>query len=111
MGGRLRDETVPACGATDTTTVRVMCAVFLAMVRVGQCELCSGQFIIEDELPKYCPHCGTRIWLYGIKSRESALIRQGRSFVSTTKNRGVTSAKRKAWGDKQWRQFKPKPDS
>lgn len=85
-------------------------AIYLAIVRVGQCELCSGQFIIEEDPPKVCPHCNTRVWLYGIAPRESSFIRQGRSFVTKTLNKGVTSAKRVAHGKKQWRQFKPKPE-
>lgn len=86
-------------------------AIYLAMVRVGACEICQEQFIINAQIPKQCPHCGTRMWLYGVYQRESTLIRQGSSFVTRTLNKGVTSAKRQAHGRKQWRQFKPKPEN
>jgi DNA-directed RNA polymerase subunit RPC12/RpoP len=85
-------------------------AIFLCMVRKGQCEICQQQFYIEDDLPIRCPHCGTRLWLYGVYSKDSVFIRQGVSTRSKTLNKGVTSAKRQAHGKKQWRRFRSKED-
>ena len=72
--------------------------------------MCSGQFYIEGDLPYRCPHCGTRLWLYGVYSKDSVFIRQGVSTRSKTLNKGVTSAKRQAHGKKQWRRFRSKED-
>ena len=58
--------------------------------------MCAGQFYIEGDLPYRCPHCGTRLWLYGDYSKDSVFIRQGVSTRSKTLNKGVTSAKRRA---------------
>ena len=85
-------------------------AIYLCMVRKGACEMCAGQFYIEGDLPYRCPHCGSRLWLYGVYSKDSVFIRQGVSTKSKTLNKGVTSAKRREHGRKQWRQFKPKPE-
>jgi hypothetical protein len=90
-------------------------AVYLAVVRLATCEICLGQFYIEgDGLPDRCPHCGSTMWLYGIRTdRSSAYIRKGINKTEKVLNKGVTSAKRQAHGQKQWRSFKSKdhPDN
>lgn len=86
-------------------------AIYLAVVRTGMCELCSGQFIIPDpqSIPERCIHCGSTLWLYGLRTnRGSLFVRQGISTVSKELNKGATSAKRVAQGKKQWRRFRSK---
>lgn len=88
-------------------------AIYLAFVRTGQCEICQGQFIIPDPraIPERCIHCGSTMWLYGLRTnRGSLFIRKGMVKETKVLNKGVTSAKRQAWGKKQFRQFKPKPE-
>lgn len=87
-------------------------AIYLAVVRLAQCEICLGQFILQtDETPYKCLLCGSTMWIYGLRTdRSSAYIRKGISRERKVLNKGVTSAKRQAHGRKQWRQFKPKPE-
>lgn len=66
-------------------------AVYLAMCRIGNCEVCTGQFYIEGDLPRQCPHCGSLIWLYGIESKNSRLIRLGIERKDKILNKGVKS--------------------
>ena len=87
--------------------------IFLAVVRLGQCSICLGQFMLPtEENPYRCPLCGSTMWLYGLRTdRSSAYVRKGISRERKVLNRGVTSAKRQIHGRKQWRQFKPeKPE-
>lgn len=65
--------------------------VYLAMVRVGQCEICTGQFYLEGDLPRQCPCCGSLIWLYGIESKNSRLIRLAIEKKDKILNKGVKS--------------------
>lgn len=85
--------------------------IFLAVVRLARCEICTGQWQLEPgELPDRCAHCGTTQWQYGPEEKDSRLIRQGIKRLRRTINKGVTSKKRQEHGKRQWRGFKPKPE-
>lgn len=87
-------------------------AIYLAVVRLGQCEICLGQFICPDEeTPSKCIHCGSLMWVYGMRTdRTSGAIRQGLNRERKVLNKGVASAKRQEQGKRQWQGFKPKPE-
>jgi hypothetical protein len=86
-------------------------AVYLAIMRIGHCEICNEQFNLwPQKNPDKCPACGSVDWEWGPECRESIFIRQGIQRARRRLNPGATSKKRQDHGRKQWRQFKPKPE-
>ena len=96
--------------------------ILLELTRVGQCEMCAGRFYLPPgcELPKTCPHCGAKDWLYGRESIEGIRIRTGMTFAPRRPDgrrdrrkepgQGAKSLKRRERARNQWQGLKPKPE-
>lgn len=83
--------------------------IYLAVVRVAQCEICSKQFYLEGgehELPARCLHCGSSDWQYGPESVDSKFIRQQFLRVNKVLNRGITRPEKQRYAKQQFRRFK-----
>lgn len=89
-----------------------MCAVYIAVVRIAQCEICTEQWTLEpgERPPDKCVHCGSGDWMWGVESRDSRFVRQQITRERRSLNKGVKSRKRQEQGRKQWRRFQPKPE-
>lgn len=80
--------------------------VFVAVVRIAQCTLCSGQWNLEpQEMPERCVHCGSLDWEWGIESSDSRYIRQQISRLRKVLNPGAKSRARQQHGKSQHQAF------
>ena len=85
--------------------------IYLALVRVCQCEICGGIFHLPggEYVVDRCVHCGSAEWQYGVQATDGVRVRTGNAHKEVTVNPGAKSLNRRERARKQWRQLKPKP--